>query len=1194
MRQRWRYRLLSIILLGMVVVITLSTTLVMYATPMAPRDITITFWQSLAYPYISSPINDIIEDFQKKHPHIHVNLVNTGGYDPTYIKLMNLDKIDEDKWPDVALIYDIGLGGMVMNRHIIPISRFMVVDKKQFIPSALSYYTLWDTIYGLPFNSSVPVLYVNNTLREKYQIKDIPTSLRDMTTLCNTQYDKRPALLTFPLHSWIIEQLVAVDGATLLNHRNGRTKPGTKLSDEAIIRLQEALQYIKSLKANGCLIMTSPKSWEEANQNFFDGKSIMLITSSSDKNYIFQQMKKRGYSVSVYPMIGINQRNNNPIIGGAALYVVKKNYTKEKKEAIKTFLAYLTSYEAQKYLSTHTGYLPINIKAWNEEYKEADKDTQTILQTFMKSGDTIASKGAVSPAMYKVRFVMENTLADIDHLSLSKAVDNLKHKTVYYIANTEALLYKPHIIIIGSLSLLLLLLAYTSYLILLKHYESMRNTMVWLSIPVILAVISTTYRNPLVYSIGMVTMSIIIGYGIFLLMHIYKKDRWLFIPLMTEVVFSSYYIHLALTFNGLYIPSRIYIYMFTLLTIPLILALAISMRSIPFALATLLMALLPASFYATYTTKLTFSYTIVSLSFLFVILGIILIERREREFTTIFRTTSLRIGIGTALLIVIIISVIPAFLYWKNIYDISSAIEDTTFNAVLRENSIDKQIGTLLTVALGGDTLQSIHFSPLDNNFTLIGKHSTATLPAQTLIPFLNTTLQFYEFSLYDIKGNLIIGKTPESCDTSIITRPLSSTRSNLHLISTIYDRKIASYITSNFTRVTIFGYYPFLLVFISILLIFYFSAKKINDMLWEEVEAKTSELMAMEDSIKEAYNDLQKEHELLMLLIRSIIGGHRYTSATDFLMEIGRKLQERSDEVRGFFIYTPDGTIVQSEVAVNIKNLLRKMENNSKSSIVETDEGSFILTRLSTGHTLGIALTKQTEYTNTIVDVMDAFVSLLSTFMNLEMLREKTEKMHTHILMALVGALDLKDPYTKGHSLHVAEASIHLGKQLGLTDEELSKLYMAAILHDIGKISIPDKILGKPGRLTDEEYEIIKSHPVMGYKLLESIEGMEEISKIILYHHERCDGKGYPEGLTCDQIPMLSKIIAIADAFDAMVNRRVYRKALSLQQATAEIQKNLGTQFDTYIGRKFLEIASEIYQIIKQDSEGEIFPFGN
>ena len=203
-----------------------------------------------------------------------------------------------------------------------------------------------------------------------------------------------------------------------------------------------------------------------------------------------------------------------------------------------------------------------------------------------------------------------------------------------------------------------------------------------------------------------------------------------------------------------------------------------------------------------------------------------------------------------------------------------------------------------------------------------------------------------------------------------------------------------------------------------------------------------------------------------------------------------------------------------------------------------------------------------------------------------MQTLNKKMEKMYTNILTALVGALDLKDPYTKGHSLHVAEGSMKLGKHLGLTPKKLDTLYMAAILHDVGKISIPDYILTKPDRLTKEEYDLIKTHPIKGYQLLKPIDGMEEIAEIILYHHERCDGKGYPEGLHCEEIPMLSKIITVVDAFDAMVNRRVYRRALSFNEAIEEIKRNLGTQFDPHIGEKFLEIARSIYNIVKKEEE--------
>ncbi len=1185
-KSRTIYIAIGILLLGIISTIFSYPIYSLDTQPSKSNDITITFWQSLAYPYISNPINDIIKEFEREHPDIHINLVNTGGYDPTYIKVMHLDKIPKDKWPDIVLIYDIGLGGMIMNSNIIPVSKFMKINKRSFVPSAINYYTVWGITYGLPFNTSIPILYVNDTLATQYGIHFIPQSLSDFNKLCVNHNDSSPALLTFPLHSWIIEQLLAVEGIPLLNHNNGRTKPGTKLSNEAIRGLTEIFSYLHSLKSKHCLLLTTPKSWEEANQNFFDGKAIMLITSSSDKKYIEKQMSKRGYKISVHPMIGINTNSNTSVIGGAALYIVKKKYSDRKTEAIKAFLDYLTSYKSQKAIATYTGYLPANQDAWKDVYKHTDKDTKKILEIFANSGKTLASKGAISPAFYKIRFTIENALNDLDKKPVSEIINNINKKVAYYIANIESIFYKPHIMLIASISLLLLLLAYSSYLILIAAYNDYRTINVWSSLPVAVSIILITTRNPFLYAIGLISLSVVIGYAIYLLLKLHRMLKWSIIPFTIEAIIVGYYLHLSNVFMGLYIPSRIYIYMFTLLAIPLMLSLAISKHNLVFLLATITMSLMPLSFYIIYTTKITLAYIIVALSSVLIVSGLILIERKRKNDNSLFTLTSLRIGIGTFLLIIIVVSVIPSFLYWKNIYDIATTINDSTLYTVLQENNIDKELGSIVSMLLPNDNLQKITYNPSSSVLTLYGEHTTATISAQTLTPFFQNTLQFYDLSLYDVKGNIIIGHSIPEDNVSMLVTPLSSALSQLTVVGVVYDKNISSFITSRFLRTTLFGYYPLLFIFIVVLLIFYLSSRRINTLLWEEIEAKTSEILAMEDSLKDAYAYLQKEHELLMLLIKSIVGGHNFHNPVNFLMNIGEVLRESSEEVQGFFIYDRSGALIQSEVAVNVKDILKKAPEDKRSSLVETHEGTFIITRLSTGHVFGISLNKKTEYAETVLDVMEAFSSLLETFMHLELLREKTEQMHTHILMALVGALDLKDPYTKGHSLHVAQAAQMLGKKLDLDEETLSKLYIASILHDIGKISIPDHILTKPGRLTKEEYEIIKSHPVMGYKLLKPIEGMEEIAEIILHHHERCDGKGYPDGLTCDEIPTLSKIIAVVDAFDAMVNRRVYRKALSLEEAKEEIRRNLGTQFDKYIGSMFLDIADEVYKVITEEQE--------
>ncbi len=1176
-------RIIAILLLAFILIGSVGWLPSSYAN--AKREITITFWQSLAYPYVSGPLTNLIAQFEKEHPGIHVNLVNTGGYDPTYISVLNLDKLPRDQWPDVALIYDIGLGGMIMDKNIIPVSHFMNIDKNKFVPSAISYYTVWGVTYGLPFNTSVPVLYVNTTLAKEYGISKVPTTLRDLDTMCQETGTMPVALITMPLHSWIVEELLAVEGVPLLNHNNGRTKPGTKLSSDATFALERAFSYLGYLKDKGCLLITQPKSWEEANQNFFSGKAVMLLTSSSDKKYITDNMNSRGYKVSVYPMIGITTNTHTSIIGGAALYVIKKNYPPEKKKAIEELLTFLTSYEAQKEYSTYTGYLPINEKAFQEAYETASPNMKEILTIFASSGSTIASKGAVSPALYKIRFSIENALMKIGKENIHTLISNLSRDVVFHIGNTEAVLYRPHVLLIASLSLLVLLFAYTSYLMLLRRYEEYRNPMVWSTLPMIIAILLATNRNPLAFGLGIAMLSIFVIYAIFLLLRDKNKLIWSPIPLIFLFTITGYYLALAYKFHGLAIPPRIYIYAFILLSIPLLITLFIAKGNIPFLLASISASVVPASFYIIYTTKVEVAYISTFFTSLFLIIGSYMTEKRRKAEGDLFKTIYLRIGVGTALLIVIVIAIIPASLYWKNTYDVASTINEQTLALVLDETFIDKELSSLWRIALGHENVVGIDYLPDRNTVVVKGKLSRAEINASDLTPLIKVDSNFRTLGIYDSRGNFVAGNPNTFLEGSTIVRPLLSTFSKLLVVGSVNTEGITSFVTYHFVQTTLLGFYPLILVFLFILVIFYISNKKINTILWDEIEAKTSEILAMEDSLKEAYSQLQKEHELLMILIRSITKKKVGESYIQHLLEIGNLLMESSDEIKGFFIYNEnDGSLIQNEVSVNVKDVLKNYGNKDSSTMIETGEGYFVVTRLSTGHILGVALSKNSPYAATVLDVIDAFSSLLDTFINLEILRKKTEEMHTHILMALVGALDLKDPYTKGHSLHVAEAAVHLGKALGLGEKELSTLYMASILHDIGKISIPDTILTKPGKLTKEEYEIIKTHPVQGYKLLQNIEGMEEIAEIILYHHERCDGKGYPDGLTCDEIPMLSKIIAVVDAFDAMVNRRVYRKALSLDQAKEEIKRNLGTQFDPYIGAKFLEIADEVYRKIKEE----------
>lgn len=188
--------------------------------------------------------------------------------------------------------------------------------------------------------------------------------------------------------------------------------------------------------------------------------------------------------------------------------------------------------------------------------------------------------------------------------------------------------------------------------------------------------------------------------------------------------------------------------------------------------------------------------------------------------------------------------------------------------------------------------------------------------------------------------------------------------------------------------------------------------------------------------------------------------------------------------------------------------------------------------------------------------------------------------------IKSIAHALDAKDQYTHGHSMRVTLYSLALAKELNLPDSLLEEIETTGLLHDIGKIAIPEKILLKPGKLTDEEFEIIKKHPELGEHLINGIGKLKLISNWLKYHHERYDGKGYPEGLKGEDIPISSRIIAIADTYDAMTSTRSYRPALSHEEAINEIKRCSGTQFDPSLAEIFIRISDEIAQI-KQDPDG-------
>jgi len=182
-------------------------------------------------------------------------------------------------------------------------------------------------------------------------------------------------------------------------------------------------------------------------------------------------------------------------------------------------------------------------------------------------------------------------------------------------------------------------------------------------------------------------------------------------------------------------------------------------------------------------------------------------------------------------------------------------------------------------------------------------------------------------------------------------------------------------------------------------------------------------------------------------------------------------------------------------------------------------------------------------------------------------------EELYLDTLKTLIAAIEVKDRYTRGHSEHVIRYALAIAQELNLTKQEKGVVKAAALLHDIGKIGITEKILLKSGRLTREEREQIRKHPSIGVEILGSIRALREVIPLVLHHHERYDGKGYPSQLRSEEIPVGARILAVADAFDAMISDRPYRKALSFKKALAELSENSGSQFDPKVVKIFVDI---------------------
>ena len=206
------------------------------------------------------------------------------------------------------------------------------------------------------------------------------------------------------------------------------------------------------------------------------------------------------------------------------------------------------------------------------------------------------------------------------------------------------------------------------------------------------------------------------------------------------------------------------------------------------------------------------------------------------------------------------------------------------------------------------------------------------------------------------------------------------------------------------------------------------------------------------------------------------------------------------------------------------------------------------------------------------IFGILLFFLPLLLARRSFE-LYTKMRKMYIETIRALAAAIDAKDPYTKGHSERVTQTSVSLARELNLSEREIENIEYTALLHDIGKIGIDDSILGKKSSLTSQEFDKIKEHTIMGAKIIEPVDFLKNSYKAIYHHHEKYNGKGYPDGLKSEDIPILARIIAVADAYDAMGSDRPYRKKLNKDKILKELKDQSGKQFDPEVVKALISI---------------------
>jgi putative nucleotidyltransferase with HDIG domain len=267
--------------------------------------------------------------------------------------------------------------------------------------------------------------------------------------------------------------------------------------------------------------------------------------------------------------------------------------------------------------------------------------------------------------------------------------------------------------------------------------------------------------------------------------------------------------------------------------------------------------------------------------------------------------------------------------------------------------------------------------------------------------------------------------------------------------------------------------------------------------------------------------------------------------------------VSDRTDQETDF-----DGVAIGVRSALSVPLVTRSYSSVGRAS---DDQILGTLTLLSTQ--------KGQSFTGEDMDLVRTLASLAAVAVANARMEEKQHSTFVRTMESLATALEARDEYTRGHSQRVCEVSMLLGDRMGYSPEALEELRVGTVLHDIGKIGVPDAVLNKRGKLTEEEFEIMKSHTVTGYEICRPLMLSEGVLMIIRNHHEKLDGSGYPDGLKGGELPLSLRIVCVADAFDAMSSRRPYRGIMEQDEVLAELSRHAGTQFDPVVVESLKEL---------------------